>query len=143
MAAIQIDWNPSPRMLRQFGVIGLIAFSAFSLLAYFEVWKFAILPVRTYYVLGPLAAYCAVFASIAPSFLKPLYLGMSIAGYPIGFVISHLVLFIVYYLIFTPVGLVFKLIGRDALKRSFAPGAGSYWVRRAPPASLKRYFRQF
>jgi hypothetical protein len=65
------------------------------------------------------------------------------AAYPIGWTISHLLLLIVYYVILTPVGLAMRLAGRDPLDRSPDPAAESYWVRRTPPDSPARYFRQF
>ena len=66
MAAITINWEPDSKTLRQFGAIGVVAFSAFALLAYFQIWVFANLPIRSYYVLGPLAAYCGVFSLASP-----------------------------------------------------------------------------
>ena len=147
MAAIQIDWNPSPRTLRQFGAIGVGAFSVFAVLAHYRVVVFALLPdgaVRpTVWVLVGLAGYCALAAPVAPRALRPLYLLLSAVGYPIGLVVSVAIFAIVYYLVVTPIGLVFKLIGRDAMNRKFDPSAETYWVPRRPPANLKRYFRQF
>ncbi len=147
MAAIQIDWNPSPRTLRQFGAIGIGAFSLFAVLAHYRLAAFAFLPdgaIRpTVWVLAGLAAYCAVAAPAAPRALRPLYMLLSAIGYPIGFVISIAIFASVYYLVVTPIGLVFKLIGRDAMNRTFDPNAETYWVPRRPPANMKRYFRQF
>jgi hypothetical protein len=56
---------------------------------------------------------------------------------------SYVILTMMFYLILTPVALVFKLIGRDALHRRFEPAAPTYWIKRTPPATVKRYFRQF
>jgi hypothetical protein len=53
------------------------------------------------------------------------------------------VLAMVYYGIFTPIGLGLRLMGRDPLRRRFDPQARSYWVDRRAPADVKRYFRQF
>jgi hypothetical protein len=50
---------------------------------------------------------------------------------------------ILFYLVITPVGLVFRLVGRDAMNRRFDPSLPSYWVEHRMPASLERYFRQF
>jgi hypothetical protein len=38
---------------------------------------------------------------------------------------------------------LFKIIGRDAMHRKFDPSAETYWIKRRPPESVKRYFRQF
>jgi hypothetical protein len=50
-------------------------------------------------------------------------------------VTSPLVLGALYFLLFTPVALIMRLAGRDALCRRFDPGARSYWVERPPPAA--------
>jgi hypothetical protein len=48
---------------------------------------------------------------------------------------SPLVLGALYFLIFTPVALVMRAAGRDALCRRFEPEARSYWIERPPPAA--------
>jgi hypothetical protein len=45
--------------------------------------------------------------------------------------------------VFTPIGLFFRLIGRDPLHRRFQPEADTYWVGRRPATDVRRYFRQF
>jgi hypothetical protein len=58
-------------------------------------------------------------------------------------VISFLILSGLYYLLLTPVSLVFRLLGRDALRRQFDPQADSYWIPHEMPKDKKSYFRQF
>jgi hypothetical protein len=59
-------------------------------------------------------------------------------------VVSHVVLAIVYYLVVTPIGLVMRLVGYDAMKRRFDGEATTYWVHRPDNAAdAKSYFRQF
>ena len=48
-----------------------------------------------------------------------------------------------FYGLFTPIGLVFRLIGRDPLQRARRPGSESYWTPKPAPADLRRYFKQF
>ena len=45
-----------------------------------------------------------------------------------------------YYLVFTPIGLLFRLMGKDSLRLRFDPNAGSYWIPREPPGSMKNQF---
>lgn len=51
---------------------------------------------------------------------------------------------LLFYLVFTPFALVFRLAGRDALRRRRDPAADSYWIPRQPPgpdpASLRNQF---
>ena len=48
-------------------------------------------------------------------------------------IVSPLVLGIMFYGLFTPIGWAMRLAGRDVLKRRFEGKAGSYWVERVPP----------
>ncbi len=147
MALIEINWHPKPSALRGFGLAGIVAFGLFAVAAYWRFYPLHWVPegasVATAVVLWALAAYCALFAAVYPKALMPLYLALTSLTFPVGFVVGHTIAAIVYYVILTPVGLVFRLIGRDALRRSFDLGAESYWIRRKPPADKRRYFRQF
>ncbi len=44
MAMIQIDWNPPRRMLRNFGLIGLVAFGAMGALIHWQVGPGKVVP---------------------------------------------------------------------------------------------------
>jgi len=93
-------------------------------------------------VVGAAALLTAVYYAI-PWLRRPLYLGWMYAAMPIGVVMSMLLLVLAYFLVFTPVGLLVRLLSHDPMTRTFDRGSSSYWVRRpaTPPAS--RYFRQF
>ena len=147
MAIIDIDWKPPRRVLRNFGLIAVVGFGAIGALAFWQVGPFKGLSAGpaawTAGVLWALAAYCGVFAVAAPGAVRPVYLVLTIITYPIGFVLSYLVMAIIFYLVITPVGIVFKIIGRDSMNRKFDPSASTYWIKRQPPDTVKRYFRQF
>jgi hypothetical protein len=71
-----------------------------------------------------------VISLVYPVLLGPLYRGMlKLSGY-MGWVNTRVLLIIVYYLVFTPVALVFKLIGKDPLERKLDREAPTYWKRR-------------
>jgi hypothetical protein len=61
---------------------------------------------------------------------------------PIGWIVSHLLLGVLFFGLFTPVGLVFKLIGRDALARRYAPERASYWESKPGARDIRSYLRQ-
>jgi hypothetical protein len=135
---IAINRNPSAKDLKWFGLLVLLFFGILGAVAR---WRFGAedAPVRLW-IAG--AALCLVYYAIPP-LRRWLFVGWMYAAYPIGWTISHLLLLIVYYVILTPVGLAMRLAGRDPLDRSPDPAAESYWVRRTPPDSPARYFRQF
>lgn len=62
---------------------------------------------------------------------------------PIGLTFSMLMLVLAFYLVFTPIGLIMRMLGRDPLERAFDRQASSYWVAHNPAAEPERYFKQF
>ncbi len=147
MPLIEINRHPDPKQLRTFGLAGLVSFC---LLAGWVLWRHSIFEIH----LGATAqtavsaallaagAACGVLAFAAPAALKPLFIGLSLVGAPIGLAVSFLVMAFLYYGLLTPIGLYFRLTGRDALERKFEPGRPTYWVEREPTPPLKQYFRQ-
>jgi hypothetical protein len=137
MKMIEFNWNPDRRMLRQFGGLGFVFFGGLGAwLAYRHGLGW--LPIA----LGGLSLFCGVSALAAPAALRPLFVGLSIVTVPIGFVVSHVLLGVVYFGLFTPVRLIQALIGRDALSRRFDRAAKTYWSPRETDVSPARYYRQ-
>ncbi|MDE2737377.1 MAG: SxtJ family membrane protein [Gemmatimonadota bacterium] len=67
-----------------------------------------------------------------PVALKPIYFPYMWLARIVAFVNIHLLLGLVFYTLFTLIGLGMRLLGRDPLDRKIAPDAESYWQRRAP-----------
>jgi hypothetical protein len=148
MSLVSANFKPDRGQLRGFGVVCLVAFAALGVYVYFwhrvPFFELSEPNARTTgIVLGAVAVVCFVLGRVAPSALRPLWVTLMAITLPIGFVVSHVVLGIVYYGVFTPVGLLFRLIGRDPLDRRFEPARTSYWVARKPVTDVKRYFRQY
>ena len=80
---------------------------------------------------------------VVPPLRRSVYLGWLYAAYPIGFVVSHVILGAIYYLVFTPIGLLLRAAGKDPMQRAFDRNAKTYWVEHDPHADARRYLRQF
>jgi hypothetical protein len=80
---------------------------------------------------------------IRPALIRPIFVGWMVLAFPIGWAVSLVLLGLVYYGLFLPIGLAFRLAGRDALQLRPRPGASTYWTPRTAPADVRRYFRQF
>jgi len=148
VALVSVNWNPDPRQLRGFGVICLVAFAGIGAWIRFKhaFMAFSIPPASAVplgYGLWALGGACLLLGLLAPRLLKPLYVGLTLVSLPIGFVVSHVIMALLFYGVFTPIGLVFRLLGRDPLERSFDRQAESYWIAHETPRDPKRYFRQF
>lgn len=138
MSLIEIDWNPGRRQLR---VFGLSALAASVVLAGVFLLLWGLAPVWAIVVLAAGAA-ILLCSLVAPGPARIVYIALSAIGLPIGFVVSFLLLAVFYFLLLTPIALLFRLIGRDPLHRRFDRGEDSYWIARKPTAALDRYFHQ-
>jgi len=58
-------------------------------------------------------------------------------------VIMRVLLFIMFYLVFTPMSLIAKMIGKDLLDQKLDPGRESYWQKRPPQPPKEQYERMF
>jgi hypothetical protein len=77
-----------------------------------------------------------------PPAVRPLYVGLMVLTFPLNWVFSRLLLALVFYCIFTPLGLLFTIIGRDVLARRFRPEQASYWADKPSGDGIRSYFRQ-
>lgn len=78
----------------------------------------------------------AVFALLAVSVarvLHPLNVAWMWVGRVMNQIVSPVVLGLIYFVVFTPVALLFWLRGRDPLNRKFDSSRSSYWLDRTPP----------
>lgn len=124
---ISIDWNPTPRKLRQFAAASLVAGGV---LAGFGRWP----------IVGLVFAAAGLLGLASPRLVRPLYLGLSVVTAPIGWVVSNLLLALIFLLVITPLGLLLRLTGRRGVLRR---PAASTWERHSPPSSAGQYLRQY
>jgi hypothetical protein len=89
------------------------------------------LPVRIWAL--ALALAFLAFTVLRPSLLAPLNKAWMAIGLLLSRVVTPVVLGLMFYLVFTPVGFLYRLFGRDPLRLSFSKGTGSYWIERRPP----------
>lgn len=83
-------------------------------------------------------------ASLAyPAANRPLFVVLSAVAYPIGVVVSLVVLTGLFYLVVTPVGLLLRLAGSDPLSRRADRRSTTYWTDARPARPNSDYFRQY
>jgi hypothetical protein len=136
MSLIRINRNPNDRQLSVFalawllflGILGAQAWHRGHLTAAKAAWA--------------LAAAVPLAGLLNRESLRWVYLALSYATYPIGFVVSRALLALAYYLALTPIGLTMRLFRYDPLARRFDREARSYWTPRPPPRPPESYFNQ-
>jgi hypothetical protein len=133
-----VQFDPTAKTLRQFGGIWLVFFGGIAF--YQGLYRGH---ETAGMILGGLALIGGLLGLVAPNALKPIYVAWMVLAFPIGWTISLLMLGLMYYGLFTPIALVFRLIGRDALERTRRPEVATYWAPKATPTDPRRYFKQF
>jgi len=139
MSLIEINWYPKQKELRRFAIIALIASLVVACLLY--MLKRVGLEWALIIVSAGFAVFLSSFVSL--KLTRIIYLGMVLVTFPIGWAISMILLTVFYFLLLTPLGLVFRLLGRDSLCRKFDPDAKTYWLARRQTDNLDRYFHQY
>jgi ABC-type uncharacterized transport system permease subunit len=109
--------------LRKFA---LTMFCALGILGSFLVWRRRDIG----FVLWGIGSVALLIAWVRPRALKPVYKYWMKLAIALGFVTSHVVLGLLYYLVFTPLGLVMRLLGKNPLVLQPDKGLKSYWVIR-------------
>ena len=139
MALIEANLQPTTKDLRSFGTIGLVATCIIALLLYL-IKGLALKWCAAIIIVGVLIF---IASRISLKLTKGIYLTFTLLTLPIGIAVSYLLLGAFYYLVLTPIGLFFHLIGRDILNRKFKTHSDTYWIKRNRKENLKHYFRQF
>lgn len=96
---------------------------------------------RVYPWLLELVGVVAVMTMARPEWLEPLRRGASELAAALQRALHPFLLGLLFFGVFTPLGLLMRLAGRDLMKRSFEPGALTYWVRRNPRTLTAESFR--
>ena len=136
---IEINWNPTRKDLCIFGIGALVASMIISAVLYF----FKGIEPRWISILIAVGFLIFTSSIISIKVTRMIYLSLSLVTLPIGWVLSFIMLAVFYYLIVTPIGLVFRLTGRDPLNQKFDSKTKSYWKKHKSPDTLDRYFHQF
>jgi hypothetical protein len=134
---IDINWNPSQRELRVFSAL-LLAFAG--LLGYMSIAGESPRAAMTIWGVGLLLGGGGL---LRPKAILIVYRVWMALAYPIGFVLSNLILGTVYYVVITLTGIVMRTIGWDPMARRIDKSATSYWVPHKPPASVSMYFKEY
>jgi len=79
-----------------------------------------------------LAAVLILPALIFPRSLRPFYQGWMKVGALLGWINTRIILGIIFYLVFFPIGLILRLLGKDPMNRKFDSEATTYRVARQP-----------
>ena len=131
------DVSFTDRTIRQFAAVSLAIFLGLALWQALHfgdhiaaLW-FAVIAL----VIGPLGL-------CRPRWIRPIYVAAMAVSFPIGWVVSRVLLAFVYFGLFTPIAMLFRLMKRDTLRRGFRTELPTYWEERQTRA-VGDYWRQY
>lgn len=135
MALTDLHQPPSLRQLRQFSVASLVVLPSVTWLGTHD---------QSLTIVAALAGMVIVATGrVAPEMLSPVYRGITIVTMPIGRVAGQIVLLLIYFAIFLPMSVVFRIAGKHPLGRNASAGNESGWQKRKPSRDAADYFLQF
>jgi hypothetical protein len=133
---MEINRNPS---LRQVSVLSLTSLGTLPLAL--AAWSRGSMT-----ALGAAAATGIVIALtglLRPHCLRPTVAAANVATSLLVAMVHEAALWLAFCLVFVPVGLAFRLIGRDALQLRIDRGAATYWQAKKQPGGARSYFRRW
>ena len=128
------EWNPSRWQLRHFAWALALALAVIA-------WPWPDLFGGLMFRL--LAAATFAVGTVWPAVFRWPYRTLLVVTLPVAWAAGHVLLALIYFGLITPLALGFRVLGRDPLRRGFAPAASSYWQPRFQVTDKRRYFHQF
>lgn len=141
----QINWKPSDREIRKFGLTLFIGFMVIAILiAGVSICGSGTFPSRPVLILIFAGIIVFLLTLSLPKLALPLYYLWFFLSACIGIVVSNLILMLFYYLLFSPFSITVRyLSGRDPLQLKKDMKKNSRWVERKGGKSLKSYLKQY
>ncbi|TVQ83531.1 MAG: hypothetical protein EA380_00035 [Phycisphaeraceae bacterium] len=143
---LEINKDPSKSDLRWFGLILAIVFVIVGLVVWLKTsWLFGMggSPTLASKIFWGIAIVFPVVYYAIPPLRRHLFIGFMYAVFPIGLVVSNVILAATFYLVVAPIGLIMRLFGHDPMQRKLLPEARTYWIERSQIDDPERYFKQF
>ena len=129
-----VKWRPDARELRRFAIAMLIGFGLLGLLAAWRAKGVGTGPI----VLWSIGVLLAI-AAFVPRLGRVAYLAVYLPTSIIGYVVSHIILALIFFFVITPLGIILRLMGKDLLQRKEKLG----WIPVKEVKSKDSYYRQF
>ncbi len=126
----------SVKKLREFG---LLVGGVFLALGGFMAWR-GKTHAPVFFAAG---GFLVLFGAARPMLLKQIYQGWMTLAAVLGWLMSRVILTILFYTTMTPIGLLMRLRGKDLLDLKFPDDRQSYWHRRTGTGDKEDCEKQF
>ena len=140
----EVNWNPDTAARRTFAKSLVIGFPCLALVFLLAAkWSSGTWNLGFALKLGGLGAAAGGLFYTAPGIARPFYVVWYALACCIGLIVGNVVLALIFYLLVTGIGLLKRLGGRQAIRKTPDRLAKTYWIDAPPAPEPKRYFSQF
>jgi hypothetical protein len=124
-----LSLDTGQKALRSFG---LVMAGAAGLIALFVFWRSGWATGAAVQVLLGMAALFALLGMAWPRVLLRPYRVWMVGALVLGFVMTRVILSVVFFLVLTPIGLIMHLLGKNPLARRPDAALATYWIPKEP-----------
>jgi len=117
----------------------LLTVPAVALISFVLHWR-RVLSAAGWIAVMVLLALIIAAAFLSPQWFRGYYRVSMRLGFALSQLVARLLLVLVFIFLITPLALVFRLLGKDALRLKRQPGVASYWVSAKESSPLDRMF---
>lgn len=128
--------NPTERTLRQFA-------GAWFLVFFIAAFRYFVHGHKTASIALVLIGLVGVAGLVKPLLVKHLFLGATIAAYPLGWMLTQIILMIMFYVVLTPIAFIARWRGHDPLQLRRRTARSTFWAPRGEPPPPENYLKQF
>ena len=132
-----VNWRPDARELRRFAVAMLIGFAVLGSLA---AWRAGDI-ITTSIVMWSIGVVLAA-AAFVPGLGRLAYLIVYLPTSIIGYVVSSILLALMFFVVITPLGIILRLMGKDLLRQQRQKNK-TQWTPVRGVKTEDSYYRQF
>ena len=136
---IKLQLHPDRKMLAQFAWVAPVGFVLFALL--FRQFGLPGIGVWIVAAIGPVVLLSHLLGVHAVT--RAVFRALMLLTAPLGFVLFSVLIGLIYYVLFTAMGWLFRLLGRDVMGKSFDPQLPTYWRERRVERPAASYFKLY
>ncbi|MBN2029949.1 hypothetical protein JW824_06850 [bacterium] len=115
--------DQSPKSLKKFG---LLVGTVFAIIALWMILKDTSSVLK--YILGCVGLLLILFGILYPNLLKPVHKVWMGLAFTMGWLVSRILLIILFIFVTIPIGIITRLFGKDLIDHKMNKDQTSYWI---------------
>jgi hypothetical protein len=127
----------TPKELRKFGLVVGTIFMMIAAIGVYKIWS--VVAIAVFVLAGLLLLLGGLFSRNALRLVYKVWMGIAFA---VGWIVSRVILILLFYLVITPVSVLARVFGKRFIDIDYRTKRDSYWVSKSP-AEIKNYDKMF